>query len=115
MMAAFCSPSCERQRLYVVRPILGLLCCNLRCRRFLGSRFFGGRLSGLGLGGFAPQVISPAQLGRNRLLSSLYRELGYGIDDPVEVFFAYGVEVGVGGGIHEVDPVGAAVFHRELY
>ena len=36
------------------------------------------------------------------------------VDDPVEVFFADGVEVGVGGGVHEVDGVGDAVFDGEL-
>ena len=34
--------------------------------------------------------------------------------DPVEVSLTYGVEVGVGGGIHEVDGVGDAVFDGEF-
>ena len=35
-------------------------------------------------------------------------------DDPVEVGLAYGVEVGVGCGVHEVDGVGDAVFYSKF-
>ena len=42
------------------------------------------------------------------------REVGYFFDDPVEVGLAYGVQIGVGGGIHEVDGVGDAIFDGEL-
>ncbi len=41
-------------------------------------------------------------------------QLGDGVDDPVEVVFADGIDVGVGRGIHEVDGVGNAVFAGEL-
>ena len=41
-------------------------------------------------------------------------EVGYFADDPVEVGLAYGVQVCVGGGIHEVDGVGDAVFDGEF-
>src|SRR6185436_3110390 len=41
-------------------------------------------------------------------------EVGNFPDDPVEIGLAYGVEIGVWSGIHEVDGVRNAVFDREL-
>ena len=52
--------------------------------------------------------------GRRRFLGFPDGQIGDGLDDPLEVFWAYGVEVGVGGGVHEVDGVGDAVFDGEL-
>ena len=49
------------------------------------------------------------------VLGFFHGEVGYGVDDPVEALFAYGVQVGVGGGVHEVDGVGDAVFYGKLY
>ena len=54
------------------------------------------------------------EFGFDWLLGFADGEFGYGVDDPVEAFFAYGVEVGVGGWVHEVDGVGDAVFYGEL-
>ena len=41
-------------------------------------------------------------------------EVGDFFHDPVEIGLAHGVQVGVGGGIHEVNGVGDAVFDGEL-
>ncbi len=41
-------------------------------------------------------------------------EIGHVLDDPLEVFRADRVEVGVGGGIHEVDGVGDSVFYGKF-
>ena len=41
-------------------------------------------------------------------------QVGYFFDDPVEIGLAYGMEVGVGSGVHEVDGVGDAVFDSEF-
>ena len=55
------------------------------------------------------------EFGFDWVLGFAYGEFCYGVDDPLEAVFAYGVEVGVGGRIHGVDGVGDAVFYGELY
>ena len=49
------------------------------------------------------------------VLGFLDGEVCYCVDYPLEVDSTYGVEVRVGGWIHEVDGIGDAVFYGELY
>ena len=77
---------------------------------FFAAGFFAGAAAGA-----LPRKARPLQVEE---LRGFFRfgdgEVGHFFDDPVEVGLAYGVEIGVGGGVHEVDGVRDAVFDGEL-
>src|SRR5260370_42045678 len=90
------------------------------CGGFLGGVFGESGCSGWGFGWFSfwggsSEEGGPVKVWLGWILGPLDGELRYGIDDPLEVDCAYGVKVGVGGWIHEVDGVGDAVGYAELY
>ena len=85
----------------------GLFCCCL------GGRLFGCWFLRCGFL-FRIKEGGPAEFGLDRFLSFADREFCDGVDDPVEAFFADGMQVGIRRRIHEVDSVRDAVFTGEL-
>src|SRR5215469_18223709 len=90
---------------------------SLPLARSLRSPYRLGRLGGGRLRFSATQERVPAVL-RNLsrvLLRFTHRKFGDLVDDPVEVLFAYRVNVRIGRRVHEIDGVGNSILTGELH